>query len=189
MLGYRAINDENRSVRFESLKALMEIAEPGSTKDGKIIGQEPTAEGRDHAVQEIVKFMDFNKNPDVVEEWLQYLGKNIYQEKIEMALVKFLQKRMERFLPRNRQKKTVQAASAMVRKKLQKMKISKGPALDFLLKTQESKNHRDAAQEAKRALAEIKRLEEDLAAGKVKEKAQDKQLEPVKDKAPLKIKK
>lgn len=164
MLKFRAMHDSHPKVRFECLKALMEIVEPGSTNSGRIKGKDSSSDAKKKAMKSLVEFMDYEKNPNVRESYLGYIGKNIVRDEIEEVLVKVFEKRIQRFLSRNAQEGLVRAISGIVRSKLKKNKTKKGKAYDLLQKIKISKNHRYAARLASRTIKQLDRLKEDLGA-------------------------
>lgn len=165
ILTYRAMYDQNRKVRFEALKTLMEILKPGSTRDGNVIGSVSDSAAQQKAREGLAEFLDPEKNRMLQDSSVVYLSKRIFDEKIEKAVVSLYKKRTGRFLPRSRQEEAVRALSSLVISKLKKEKTIAKDAHELLQNLENNRRLRYAAREAKRSLREIEQIKEELGLG------------------------
>jgi HEAT repeat protein len=158
ILLYRAKHDSNRKVKFESLKALMEIADPGSTRDGQVVGKKPTDGARQKAIEALKEFLNHKENPYITYTWLQYIAEHLSVPAVEKSMVSYLRKMSSRFLPREKQIAVASTAGKIAKRHFKKHNNLKSEAYTFLQKLKKAQNHRYGARHASRLLKELERM-------------------------------
>ena len=175
ILLYRAKHDSNRKVKFESLKALMEIADPGCTRDGQVVGQKPTDAARQKSIKALKEFLDHKNNPYITYTWLQYIAEHLSVSAVEKSMVAYLRKMSSRFLPREKQIAVASTAGKIAKRHFKKHKNLKSEAYTFLQKLKEKKNHRYGARHASQLLKELARMQEESSKDKESDEQQAEQ--------------